>query len=244
MEINYIKTEIRQVLDAINEQWEQVRDHEGRIPQIELDIIQANIRDLYEAFHQLNRKNEEFYQKGLKVPPVQEAVPEPSVPHVEVTATYVESPVAVTQEEPPPPVAPPVRAAAAGESPAIAARLQPDLFNASPPKNTVSERLVEDKTTLNERLQQEPSNTIGSRLNQNPIKDLKTQIGINEKFLFINQLYNGSMLDYTQAVSELNQQGNYEEALQCIETMKFKYNWDINSDAYHRIMDMVRRRYL
>jgi len=119
----------------------------------------------------------------------------------------------------------------------------PNLFSSNAP--TIADRLKEDKTTLNQRLQSESQHTsVGARLHQNQIRDLKSAIGINEKFQFINDLFKGNMQDYTLAMTQLNQFSTFEEALEYIDILKFKYTWDINSDAHHKLMDFVRRRYL
>jgi hypothetical protein len=117
-----------------------------------------------------------------------------------------------------------------------------DLFSTG---TTIADKLKEEKMTLNQRLQAEkPKMNIGSQLHHNQIRDLKSSIGINEKFQFINDLFKGNMQDYTLAITQLNQFNNFEEALEYIDILKFKYTWDINSDAHHKLMDFVRRRYL
>jgi hypothetical protein len=117
------------------------------------------------------------------------------------------------------------------------------LFNATPPPS-LSDRFKDEKKTLNDRLQQDkPEMTLSSRLQQNTISDVKAAIGINEKFQFINELFAGSMQDYTQAINQLNQFKNLEEAIGFIDILKFKYNWDMNADGFRKIMEIVRRRY-
>ncbi|MCX6270689.1 MAG: hypothetical protein NTU44_05630 [Bacteroidetes bacterium] len=254
-----IKSEIQQVLEALSEQWEIVSQYEGKIPQIEVDLILANIRDLYEAVNDLRRKNDqlmvppsEHIRKPIPPPiitpisaPVEIPVPapvhtEPPVPEVIIT----EPPFTVLPPEIPEKPFTPVQRPPE-EHPFRPPKPSPDLFSINTGSPTISDKLREDKTTLNDRLQQEKhSDTLGNKLNQNPIKDLKSSIGINEKFQFINELFNGSMQDYTQAIAELNVFGRLEEATEFVDILKFKYNWDTNSDAYHKIMDFIRRRYL
>jgi len=126
--------------------------------------------------------------------------------------------------------------------PAVAVPPSQDLFSTG---TTIADKLKEEKMTLNQRLQAEkPKMNIGSQLHHNQIRDLKSSIGINEKFQFINDLFKGNMQDYTLAITQLNQFNNFEEALEYIDILKFKYTWDINSDAHHKLMDFVRRRYL
>ncbi len=257
-----IKTEIQQILEAMGEQWETLRQHEGRIPQIELDLILSNIRDLYESFLDLQKKNNEV--SPLSPPPTlphsdsHTPSPPPSPPPATRSLSHSHSdphsftptPTPSPSDFPPPPspspqtsspAAPPdVQPGTPFPSPA-----EPDLFSFSGGPATLSDKLKEEKRTLNERLQQEnPAGTIGSKLNQNPIRDLKSAIGINEKFQFINELFNGSMQDYAESINQLNLMSQHDEALQLIDIYKFKYNWDTNSDAFHKIMEFIRRRFL
>lgn len=267
MDTKTLRTEISQILETLNEQWEMIQQNQGHIPQIELDLFQSTIRDLYESLSSLHRKNDEILQ--VSPPPVNEPVqvsssavaiepkipePEPE-PEPEPVAEVVDPPFIA--EIPVIPSEPVVQPAPVIETPQPQIKVPPDLneFSFRPPKpepdlfsgsgSTISDKLKDEKITLNEKLQQDNiANTVSEKLHQNPIKDLKSSIGINEKFQFINELFNGSLQDYTLGITELNQFPNYEEALKMIDVLKFKFNWDINSDAYHKIMDFVRRRYM
>ena len=57
MEKKYIVREIQNLLEAINEQTEVICNYQERIPQIEIDILKVNIRELYESFVQLDKVN-------------------------------------------------------------------------------------------------------------------------------------------------------------------------------------------
>ncbi|MDZ7742618.1 MAG: hypothetical protein U5Q03_12920 [Bacteroidota bacterium] len=52
-----LKKEISNILEALHEQAEIILSHEGRIPQIEMDIAMGNIRKLYEDFYLLDKEN-------------------------------------------------------------------------------------------------------------------------------------------------------------------------------------------
>ena len=57
METKNIKEEIKNILEVLNEQFAIIDEHQKRIPQIELDIVMANIRHFYELFYELNKLN-------------------------------------------------------------------------------------------------------------------------------------------------------------------------------------------
>lgn len=276
MDASIIKEEVKRIMEALNEQLLIVNEHKSRIPQIEIDLMMENVRDLYSALKDLNKiNNRDFYhtpRTGEDIQPekpvveqkiagqVPETAIEPEhhdeiIPDEEISIPFdFKEPIrfeAVTEqeiaEEETRVVEPQAPVQVTRQELSAERRVAPDepgdLFSAAQ-ANSISDKYKDDKKTLNERLQQEkPDNTLGSRLQQNQISDIKTAIGINEKFQFINELFAGSMQDYTMAIGQLNQFRNLEEAVNFIDILKFKYNWDMNADAYRKVMEIVRRRY-
>jgi chemotaxis protein histidine kinase CheA len=86
--------------------------------------------------------------------------------------------------------------------------------------------------------------TLGDRLKKKPVKDIKVAIGINEKFLFINELFNGNMHDYNDAIKRLNRAENLENAAQIFDELANKYNWDKDAQSTLQLLDFVERRFM
>ena len=55
MTIELTKQQIAGLLETLQEQYLLIKTKEGKIPQIELDILLNNTRNLYEALLQLNK---------------------------------------------------------------------------------------------------------------------------------------------------------------------------------------------
>jgi hypothetical protein len=70
MDKSIITRELQILLEAINEQFEIIREYEDFIPQIEFDMIMENVRKLYETFHRLQRLNDPllFVEKKISGP--------------------------------------------------------------------------------------------------------------------------------------------------------------------------------
>ncbi len=85
--------------------------------------------------------------------------------------------------------------------------------------------------------------SISSRMQHNPIRDLKSAIGINEKFIYVYELFGGNSQAYAQAIERLNSMGSRDEAIGLMETMRDQYHWDIENMAFQKLVDMVARRY-
>jgi hypothetical protein len=109
---------------------------------------------------------------------------------------------------------------------------------------------------LGEKFREEPSlydklskgaedRTLANKLKKNPIPDLKSAIGINEKFLFINQLFNGDAMEYTNAIDYINKSGDHSSALRYLKENVFgKYSWTEDNDQVQIFLDLVERRFL
>ena len=76
-----IRLEIKGLADLIKEQQEVVLSHQGKIPQLEIDLLMGNIRKLYEAIHTLDNLNRlaPVVPAPVAPAPVREETPE--VPH-------------------------------------------------------------------------------------------------------------------------------------------------------------------
>lgn len=81
-----------------------------------------------------------------------------------------------------------------------------------------------------------------STLYKKPI-DLKSAIGINEKFLFINELFKGNMKECNDMILSINDAENIDMAVQITDGFKIRYAWDETSIAYSTLRDFLRRRF-
>jgi hypothetical protein len=75
------------------------------------------------------------------------------------------------------------------------------------------------------------------------ISDLTKSISINDKFLFIRELFQNKGEEFSKAIHHLNNTRNIEEAFQYMEILKKQYLWDSTSSAYLSFCDLVRRKF-
>lgn len=117
----------------------------------------------------------------------------------------------------------------------------PDLFGAS---HTLADKLKNEKKNVNDTLPKSDSDkSLGARLQKNKITDLKTAIGINEKFLFINELFKGDMQKYTESLNGLNSKANRGEADELLKTLADELKWKEDSEPYQRFLALIDRRF-
>ncbi len=121
-----------------------------------------------------------------------------------------------------------------------------DLFSQSPSRS-IGDRFGNDDKSLHQRISsQKEDRSIGTRLQQHPITNIKDAIGLNEKFLFINELFQGDIQAYNDALTRLNSMGSLKEAFEFLNNLTNIHKWDANRSAetVEKLAGFVQRRYL
>ncbi len=101
--------------------------------------------------------------------------------------------------------------------------------------------------SLHQRIaDQEKDTSIGSRMQQHPVSNLREVIGVNEKFLFINELFNGNIQDYHAAIEKLNSMEDTNAAFDYLNKLGVEYSWDATrSEAtIGKLANYVHRRHM
>lgn len=88
------------------------------------------------------------------------------------------------------------------------------------------------------------SQLVMAHLKLKPIDDLKAGIGLNEKFLFIRELFNNDHLAYADAIELLNASSSIEAAEQIIANQLLPhYHWDLETEAAVSFLHLIFRRF-
>ncbi len=96
--------------------------------------------------------------------------------------------------------------------------------------------------TLGESLIRE-DHSLAAKLQQNPVRDLKSVIGINDKFLFVNELFGGSMEKYNKSIENLNDLKTLNGAMIYLNELKIELQWNNSNEAYQKLAELVRRKF-
>ena len=96
--------------------------------------------------------------------------------------------------------------------------------------------------TLGEKMMGE-DNSLAAKLQQTPGRDLKSVIGINDKFLFVNELFGGSMEKYTKSIENLNDLKTLNGAMIYLNELKIELQWNSSNEAYLKLKDLVSRKF-
>lgn len=113
---------------------------------------------------------------------------------------------------------------------------------AKPEVNHVAKTGNQD--SLNDRLKESKTELFDS-LSEAPIRDLKKAIGINDKFLFVNELFRGDDTMYERSIKTINGFSIYPEAEYWIKReLKLKLGWDDRNEVVKQFDQLVKRRFL
>ena len=97
--------------------------------------------------------------------------------------------------------------------------------------------------SLNDKLKQGKTEFF-EVLKETPIKDLRKAIGINDRFLFINDLFRGDEVMYERSIKTINSFNIYPEAEYWISReLKTKLGWDTELPSVKQFDQLVKRRF-
>jgi hypothetical protein len=97
--------------------------------------------------------------------------------------------------------------------------------------------------SLNERLKQSKIE-LSDMLTEAPVRDLKKAIGVNDRFLFINELFRGDEAMYERSIKTINNFSIFPEAQYWIEReLKVKIGWKESDPIVKQFDQLVKRRF-
>jgi len=97
--------------------------------------------------------------------------------------------------------------------------------------------------SLNDKLKQSKFE-LSDMLTDTPVKDLKKAIGVNDRFLFINELFRGDEAMYERSIKTINNFSIFPEAQYWIEReLKLKIGWKDADPVVRQFDQLVKRRF-
>jgi len=97
--------------------------------------------------------------------------------------------------------------------------------------------------SLNDKLKQGKTELV-EVLKETPVKDLRKAIGINDRFVFINELFRGDENMYERCIKTINSFNIYAEAEYWItRELKVKLGWSNETPSVQQFDQLVKRRF-
>ena len=130
------------------------------------------------------------------------------------------------------PLSPPPEPSSEVEEPAAPAEQD------APPEVPVSPRTLNDELTSAQRA------TLADIHQKQKIANIKSYIGVNQRFMFIRELFGNNAEAYNQALEELEQQNTYIEAFNYLRSQYAQPNrWKMDSEEVVEFLEIIAKRF-
>ncbi|MDG1518813.1 MAG: hypothetical protein P8Q42_12375 [Flavobacteriales bacterium] len=86
-------------------------------------------------------------------------------------------------------------------------------------------------------------NSLAAKLAKTKIENLNSVIGINEKFLFTNELFDGNTEQFLKTISDLNNCESISEANSKLAGISTKRNWNQEEEPFQKFQLLLHRKY-
>ncbi|UCG28732.1 MAG: hypothetical protein JSV24_05070 [Bacteroidales bacterium] len=106
----------------------------------------------------------------------------------------------------------------------------------------VADRFKDSQQFRNESLAKTiKGGDLSSKLQSKPIKDIGSAIGINDRFLYIKELFDGSAKKFDDTIRILNNAPNFNEAYNYLSE---NFSWDMDNPAVQNLLELTRRKHI
>jgi Mor family transcriptional regulator len=231
---------ILQELDKIRQFLLKFRDT-GKIPDIERDIVSGKLRNIYEFIQliQLEEADNVDLQEEPVIVKATEKISSVIAEDKSVTIEFsddlpgkqIETEVAELLSEP-------VITAQNIEE----AVIQPQSKQNIVVKKEILAEKFQSQSFLNEALAHfQDVADLSKKLQNQPLKDIFSAINLNDKFLFIKELFANDSALYQSTVEKVNNAGNFNDAVRYLDG---NFAWDFNDQMVQKFLELVRRRFM
>jgi hypothetical protein len=111
------------------------------------------------------------------------------------------------------------------------------------PAREINDVIGSNSESLNDRLKADITE-LASSLKETPVKDLRKAIGINDRYVFISELFRGDEAMYERSIKTINNFRILPEAEYWMEReLKLKLGWDDTRESAKHFFQLVKRRF-
>ena len=213
MDKSNIRKEIAALINSIKEHSDNIGENK-HIPQLELELILHKIEKLYQKSIVFNHLN--------SLPDGNENQASDKKPS--------EFPKIVVKQEV-------IKPAVVSEKPIDLFGSEIPLLTEKPKQEKKVEKLADGIGGKEEKV------PVTNKIQKPSITDISKAIGLNDKFQFANELFEGSVQEYSIAIQQLNGAESLESAMDYFSNLQQLYEWDIEKESVKRLLDLVDRRY-
>ncbi len=209
---------------------------------LEMALAISKLRNLKENFSTLSHTLQKSIQQAVFTAPDREPAEIKTKPVVveKENMLHEETPAdqkPVKEEVPSPTEAPPVAESTPEPDPVSKEKTSP---KQEKNEKTVflSDTFEKKQAFRNEKLGKAHPRDVSSTIKNRPLSDLHRAIGLNEKFMFIRDLFDGDSKKYEETVQFINNAVSREQ----VDTFLARFRWDEKKEAVLEFRELVERK--
>ena len=230
---------VQELLKELQNLTEALKNDPGNTSQLELDLMKEKIRVIYDKLCDVEiiKPTEKKKEVETILEPESESVPTQEKKQTpEAAPEFVKDVEEDEQTE--------IEISAPDNKKEQDRQLSPLEHTLNLFEKPLSNKETNDKKSVGEQIADDkPIESIGEVIQSKKIVTLKLAIGINEKFFFLNELFEGNMKEYNETIDALDQKDTYKDAIEYLVLLLEKKNWDEESDAYIQLKGFMERKF-
>lgn len=119
-----------------------------------------------------------------------------------------------------------------------------DFQKPAPSQESMQQELSSGPKTLNDYLNRTGGNTLAGIHEKRKIDSIRNSISVNQRFMFIRELFGDNAEEYNRALSALEQERTYAEAFNYLRReYATKYRWRMDSEEVIEFLEIISKRY-
>ena len=109
----------------------------------------------------------------------------------------------------------------------------------------INEQYKGDIKTLNQQYEEkERAQTVAATLETKSLSNLINNININQRYMFVNDLFDGNENDYELALDEVEACDSFDSSVELlVQSYARKYAWDMNADEVKELLKVIFKRF-
>ena len=113
------------------------------------------------------------------------------------------------------------------------------------PKQTTYDLFsVNTENAVAEKFHAKEEISIADKIQKSHISNIREAIGINEKFLFINELFNGDLGRYNKILDDINDLKTKQGVDTYVFELKIQFQWNEDNEAFIKLKELLNRKFI
>lgn len=110
-------------------------------------------------------------------------------------------------------------------------------------QTTLADKFIKEDNSINQQMRANNQARF-QKLNETPVANLRTAIGINDKFMFVNELFKGEMKEYDFVIQEINAASDESAALEILNQKLSARGTADKTEAISKLCGFIHRRFM